>query len=370
MMKISMNISRFVNLSSIKSFVPAPAKFALRVKHRPSHARRLSPRETLHARPTKKSILVPLDGSDFAERAIPLALGIAEQTSAAIHLVHVIVPTETLAPYDALYFAEDSLKSLARDKHGYLENVIERIGVQSSASITSYVIEGRDVPASLSELSGLHAGLVVMATHGRGMLGRFWSGSVAYFLLQRLSVPAIFVRGTAGPVALKAKAVEHVLLPCDGSEGTRLVLRSIFDLGLFPRARHSLLHVAPLVPKRVVIEHGVATEWTPSWDRSFVGMRQLKTLAQTLQKNGRLVDTKTVVSRSEPFGQVVVGHAEQNDVDLIAAAYRPQWAIGRLLWPDASEYLFRKSSRPVLFVPSDPVPAGSPCASTANTNEE
>ncbi|NIP82195.1 MAG: universal stress protein, partial [Gemmatimonadetes bacterium] len=43
-------------------------------------------------------VLVPVDGSNFAEHALPYALGVARRTGAAIHLALVHVPTELVSP--------------------------------------------------------------------------------------------------------------------------------------------------------------------------------------------------------------------------------------------------------------------------------
>jgi nucleotide-binding universal stress UspA family protein len=169
-----MNTNRLANLS-FEGRAPAKANSTLRIMNGTS--RHVSPAllDGLRASDSKiNSILVPLDGSAFAEQAIPLALGIAEQSGAVLHLVHVLVPVEVLDPYDALYFADASIKAIKRDKHRYLEDVIEKLSATSSALVASRVIEGRDAPSSLDEVPGLDADLVIMATHGRVKFGRFW----------------------------------------------------------------------------------------------------------------------------------------------------------------------------------------------------
>jgi nucleotide-binding universal stress UspA family protein len=300
-----------------------------------------------------KNILVPLDGSAFAEQAIPLALGIAEQSGAVLHLVHVLVPVDVLDPYDALSMADALLKTIKRDKHRYLKNVAEKISATSSAIIASRLVDGRTISTSLAEVPGLDADLVVMATHSRGTLGRFWSGSVAHSLLQRVSVPVILVPGTGDHVTFNAKTIDHVLLAFDGSEASEKVLKQIVDLGIFPTARHSLQYVVPLVAKHVVRDYALDTEWVPSRQRWIAGMQYLHPLARSLRVSGRRVHTK-VVSSDQPLWQVVLRCAEKDDVELIAVAYHHQRPLSRFLWPHTSEYLFRNSSRPIMFVPSAP----------------
>jgi nucleotide-binding universal stress UspA family protein len=345
--------NRLVNPSPLKTALPTKTEPALRIKTGSSHAARpalLQDRHSAHASRVK-NVLVPLDGSAFAEQAIPLALGIAEQCGAVLHLVHVLVPVDVLGPYDALYSAGASLAAIKREKRRYLRDLIEKISASSSALVASRVIDGRAVSSSLHDVPGLDTDLVVMATHGRGTLGRFWSGSVAHSLLQRMSAPVILVRGADTPVTFNAKTIAHVLLPLDGSEASENVLRPMLDLGIFPDARHSLLHSVPLAPKHVVRHYALHTEWVPSRRRWMAGMQYLHPLARALLADGRIVHTK-VVSSDEPFGQVVLRAAEQDDVSLIALAYRRQSPLARLLWPNTSEYLFRDSSRPVMFVPA------------------
>jgi nucleotide-binding universal stress UspA family protein len=298
-----------------------------------------------------KSILVPLDGSAFAEQAIPLALGIAEQSGAMLHLVHVLVPAEVLDPYDALYFADASLTAIKREKFRYLEGVVEKISGTSPVFVDARVIEGRAVAPSLAKVPGLEADLVVMATHGRGAWGRFWSGSVAHTLL-RMTVPLILVPGKDDAVTIHAKTIDHVLLPLDGSEASEKVLAPIMDSGIFSAARHSLLHVVPMAPTHVVRNYALDTEWAPSQHNWTAGTQYLHPFARSLRVDDRNVHTK-VVSSDEPFEQVVLRCAEQGEVDLIALTYRRQRPLARVLWPNTTEYLFRNSQRPILFVPSE-----------------
>jgi len=349
-----MNTSRLTNLAALKSFAPAAAASPFRLFNAGSAVQRPAREDDLRAADKRvRSILVPLDGSAFAEHAIPLALGIAEQHDAVVHLVHVVAAAEVLSSYDALYFADASLGAIKRDKQKYLADVIERVPAKSAAFVASRVIVGRTVSPSLDELPGLDADLIVMATHGRGLLGRFWHGSVAHSLLQRVSAPLFFVRGSDSPVNLEAQTINHVLLSLDGAKDSEKALDPLLSLGLFPDARHTLMHVVPLEPKYVVQDYALRTEWVPSRRRWISGTQYLHPFARTLQENGRRVHTK-VVSSDEPAGQVVLRAADQVEAGLIAVTYSRQSPITRLLWPSCAEFLFQNSARPLMFVPEKP----------------
>jgi nucleotide-binding universal stress UspA family protein len=346
-----MKTNRLTHLSSPESLAPPNARSTLRIFDATVDAKRPALFDDPRASDRRiKSILVPLDGSPFAEQAIPLALGIAEQCGAVLHLVHVLVAVDVLDPYDALHFADTSLAAFKRDKHRYLADVVQHVSAKSSVFIAARVIDGRAVSPSLDVIPGLDADLIVMATHGRGAFARFWSGSVAHALLQRISVPLIVVRGSNEPVSFGAQTIDHVLLPFDGAKGSEKVLNPILDLDMLPSARNTLLHVVPLVPKHVVREYALRTEWVPSRRRWSRGMQYLQPFARRLHESGRRVHTK-VISSDEPTGQIVLRYAEQRDFGLIALAYHRQWPIMRLLWPSCAEYLFQESTRPLMFVP-------------------
>ena len=87
-----------------------------------------------------RKILVPLDGSAFAEAALPLALEVSRRTGADVHLVTVLEPVTS--------FAYEGWESAAHDwSREYLEDVVARIGDQAGGETTSAVLDG-DPPGS------------------------------------------------------------------------------------------------------------------------------------------------------------------------------------------------------------------------------
>ena len=127
---------------------------------------------------TFRSIVVPLDGSRFGEPALSHALSLVRRSGARLALAHVAEPP----PY-----SEISLTTAVRDEHaadetarGYLEEVSRRVRAASpSVEVEPALLRGR-VAGALCEFVGRsNPDLVVLTTHGRGPLSRFWFGSVA-----------------------------------------------------------------------------------------------------------------------------------------------------------------------------------------------
>src|SRR5688572_30304013 len=207
-----MNTSRLFNPLSLDVLASPKASSMLRVSNERKSARRpaLSGARQAFGNPIR-SIVVPLDGSAFAEHAIPLALGIAEQCGAAVQLVHAVVPVNVPD-------ADSALTALKREKKKYLADVVQQLSAKTSMHVSSRTIDGRAVSQTLHEAGKINADLIVMATHGRGAVGRFWWGSFAHWLLQLVSIPVILVRGSSAPAIFKPKRINHVLLPLDGEK--------------------------------------------------------------------------------------------------------------------------------------------------------
>src|SRR5947209_4350450 len=120
-----------------------------------------------------RKLLVPLDGSTFGEHALPLALSIARRAKAAIELVHVHVPLVYVDYFD------DALDQDSRTREqAYLDAVVQRLATVSRVPMRAVLLTGPIVDVLQEQVLATGADLIVMTTHGRGPLSRFWLGSV------------------------------------------------------------------------------------------------------------------------------------------------------------------------------------------------
>jgi nucleotide-binding universal stress UspA family protein len=120
-----------------------------------------------------RGILVGLDGSELAERALPQAIRLADAFDAALHIVRVISMTVTVSED---YYANE-FEMLQEFAAGYLDDIRRKIEFKGEL-VTASRIGG---PADrLMDYAAAHdIDLVVMTSHGRGGLGRTLMGSVA-----------------------------------------------------------------------------------------------------------------------------------------------------------------------------------------------
>ncbi len=172
---------------------------------------------------TYERIVVPLDGSDLAEQALPHALTLARALTIPLHLVRV-VDTSTISfigPGMAIEQASFAalLEAIASEEHDaadYLAAVSQRLA--SSGVVISTKVRGGPVVDEV--LATLRPGdLLVMTTHGRTGLARWFLGSVAEAVIRRATTPVLLIRsgqashGSAGQRASSAETLQQATPP-------------------------------------------------------------------------------------------------------------------------------------------------------------
>src|SRR5262249_7263617 len=135
--------------------------------------------QTCRSRTMVHSILVPLDGSKFSEQAVPLAVRLAESAGGNIQLAHVHEPLTTRYPRDMHTWDIPLDSALKHQPLAHLHAMVSRVRKTCKSPVTSRLLEGNVVDAIGQEAKDCNAELVVMTSHGRGLLARAWLGSVA-----------------------------------------------------------------------------------------------------------------------------------------------------------------------------------------------
>ena len=139
-----------------------------------------------------KKILVPLDGSELAEKALKHAHILARSLHAEIVLLRVVV--FITQDFDVIPMEGAVSDEAIADAKRYLERAsagLRRLGLK----VTTRVKSGR-VADTIIDYSEKHAvDLIVMSTHGRTGPARWLIGSVADRVVRGGHVPVLLVRG-------------------------------------------------------------------------------------------------------------------------------------------------------------------------------
>ena len=187
-------------------------------------------------------ILVPLDGSDLAEKALPYAVALAKaQGSASVTLLTVWEGTESElgATFPAMAM---EIEAKAREHFGsYLQTLRARLA--ATAPVETLVCEG-DANEEIDRVADeIGSRALVVATHGRSGIGRWLYGSTASRLLRHSSLPVLAV----GPHALERGKADvsftHIMVPLDGTPLSEAALPEATALAASLGARLSLVRV-------------------------------------------------------------------------------------------------------------------------------
>jgi nucleotide-binding universal stress UspA family protein len=176
-----------------------------------------------------QQIMVPLDGSELAERALPCAEQLGVATGATLHLVHVVELAPPLTwPFEPAYLPssvyDDLVAQETQQATAYLDKMRGRVAA-SGAHVRTEQMVGYAAATLLDYERDAGIDLVVMCSHGRTGLARFALGSVAERLVRHGTAPVLLVRPFGDPVTL-----EHAVVPLDGSERAEEALRVVDHL--------------------------------------------------------------------------------------------------------------------------------------------
>lgn len=157
-----------------------------------------------------RRIVVPLDGSERARSALPIAGELARRTGAPVHLLQAVPTAEEMfggrdaarvtAVAQRMVFAAPTVQLTDRERQFHedycsaagdrLEAAAARVrpnGVETSAE----VLLGPAVPSILSALGT--DDMIVMTSHGEGGIRRWQIGSVAEKLIHQAAAPIVLV---------------------------------------------------------------------------------------------------------------------------------------------------------------------------------
>jgi nucleotide-binding universal stress UspA family protein len=279
----------------------------------------------------ERSIVVALDGSAFAERALPFATAVAERSGARLVLVRA-------APDDDLVEAHDYLRGLAAPSRG-IGGHGERPAVDTVAH--------PGVPAAvlLDEAHRRGADLLVLATHGRSGLGRWRYGSVADAVLRHADVPLLLVPAT-GDRTWPGDRAPRLLVTLDGSDFARQALPAAQALAQLTGAEVVLLRV---------VEPPDSSPFTPAVEEQLLGAAPevtaaeayLEEVAAGLRAGGGEVTTCAVAGPAAP---TIAAVARDRDVDLIVMATHGRGGLARAVLGSVASGTLHRTDRPLLLV--------------------
>jgi nucleotide-binding universal stress UspA family protein len=289
-----------------------------------------------------RSLLVPLDGSAFAEYALPFAVGIARRAGAVLHVVQAHLAVASLYSGSALA-ADLNLDAALREKEAaYLDGVVKRLKESALVGVSRALVDGPAADALRERALAAAADLVVMATHGRGPLSRLWLGSVADTLVRRLPMPILLVRSPGEPVSPATEhVVRRILIPLDGSDLAEQVLGPATALGSLTGAEYMLVRVVEPFLRSPHESPGPLLDRLAREARAY-----LDGVAGRLRGLSPRVATRVMINR--PAAEAILEDARVHAADLVAVGTHGRGGLARLALGSVADKVIRGALAPVL----------------------
>ncbi|CAB5091218.1 hypothetical protein D3OALGA1CA_904 [Olavius algarvensis associated proteobacterium Delta 3] len=156
-----------------------------------------------------KRIMVPMDGSDLAERVLPHVHSFLEGFRPdSVVFVQVVEPAPVIFDdtaaissstsrekmIDYAQKVEEQRKSAAAE---YLDGIVHRVKGEG-VDLRSEVLVGRVAERLAEYIESQAMDMIIIATHGRSGISRWVRGSIAERVLSSSRVPVLMVRPDTG----------------------------------------------------------------------------------------------------------------------------------------------------------------------------
>lgn len=139
-----------------------------------------------------KTIVAAVDFSDSTPVVIDAAVEMASAFGAHLHVIHVLEPEPA---YTAYGFTPDEFPAMQLFQEEARKRATKRLEELSTplSDVTVKLIEGSPLLGVLDYVNAAKADLVILGTHGHGMVASLLLGSVAEGMVRKAAVPTMVI---------------------------------------------------------------------------------------------------------------------------------------------------------------------------------
>jgi len=287
-----------------------------------------------------KRILVPLDGSDMAERALAPALALAKAMSAKLFFVRVAIPL-TLNLDPKLYQRMIEVRQVEAKR--YLRS-FQPSSSSTLVDIETQVLVGRAARSIINFAQEKGIDLIVMSSHGRSGVNRWIYGSVADKVLHNAPCAKVIIHPQ---VIIEPFSIKRILVPLDGS--------SLAELALEPARALAEAVSAELISLHVTSTPQIDVQPVPGWP----GLNAVAEAADQeadayLQGVQAAMGDSPVSIRSlcasGPAAERIIDIADSQQVDLIVMCSHGRSVIERRVFGSVAEKVLRGANCVTLVI--------------------
>jgi len=295
-----------------------------------------------------KHILLPLDGSQLAESAVPVAAYLAKALKAQVTLLHVI---EKNAPEKihgqkhlvnegeaCEYLAEVSEKQFPADV-----NIHHHVHTEEVDRVSASIVQHSDE---------FNPDLIVMCAHGQSGLHDFVLGSIAQQVIAAGSIPVLLLR-TRESGGEPFSGFANILVALDGNPEHESGFNAAVELAVKLKSAVHLIQVVPTL-STLSLRHSATGTLLPATTAALLEIEE-DTAAEYLEEKMTQLKKKGIkasaeVERGDPAKQVVQS-ADAHASDLIVLGTHGKTGMNAFWTGSVAPKIVEQSTLPILLVP-------------------
>ena len=299
-----------------------------------------------------RTILIPLDGSPLAERALPIGCDLARRAGGRVHLVRAHIPIGVIgATAEGAILSPDLLaadEALRLRAEEYLATQAVRLASEWGVSVRPHVAEGNPAGLITETAESVDADLIVMTTHGAGGFTPGWLGSVADSVIRHSYRPVLVLPENDTHLG-EPFTPRTMLVTLDGSEHSDAIVPVARDFAVAFGAGLSFVRiVAPQVPNDIIstVNEG---DLDPFGIHAEVvaAKKALDATVAAMEATGIRASATVEVDRSPT--RRLLEHIKETDPDCVAIATQGR-GLSRLFLGSVADKLIRTAGHPVLVL--------------------
>ena len=288
-----------------------------------------------------EKILVPLDGSELAEVALPYAEELAGRLGSEGTLLYVSESAEDQYHHMHQFYLQKMVEATKRGADRYLGKPEGK-----AIKVESATVVGNPAEEIVDYADKEDIGLIVMATHGRSGIRRWSLGSVADKVVRATKQPVALIRAKGARPDVREKGMlNKALVPLDGSKESEAVIPYIEELA--SRLKGEVTFLRLLKPDYYVMNEAQLKqrESLRASAKDYIE----KVAAQSKQKGiAAKAEFREVMAGTE--AEEIIKLTDEIDVDIVAMSTHGQSGVSRWALGSCADKVLYAGNTPLLLV--------------------
>ena len=302
-----------------------------------------------------KKILVPLDGSELAEKVLPYAIQLTARFQTETVLLHVFAAGESQSSGIVKAYIEHTAEKV-REQLQEIAPKSKFSAGKGSMLIKSEVIAGDVASSILKYAEESKIDLIIMSKHGQSGIGHWLMGSIAHKVFSVSRIPVLIIHPVNPDNILQSGWPSKVLVPLDGSKMSETVLSHVEDLFQQAQSGGEVTLVKVSEPPDLIADYPAAI-MRLSWDEHVkqaksaakeAGLVYLGEKQKQLEAKGIKVNIEVILG--ENAIPAITRYIREHPFDLVAMTTHGHSGMSVWPWGHVADRIIQVNIKPLLLI--------------------